>query len=92
MRLGKNLRFEKISGEPIIVGDTRLTPQSRVFSVRLPFGGFVWNHPASLVVERAGERKTMSVPDVTLMAQIALVVSLLALPLMLFAKWKGVKL
>lgn len=89
MRVGNTLQWGKISGEPVTIEDVRLTPQSRVLSVRLPFGGFVWNHPSSVIVERAGKRETVAVPDVTLMTSIAFAVTLLALPVWILAVIKG---
>ena len=91
MRLGNNLLWEKISGEPMMIQDARITPQARVLRVQSRFGGLVWNRPVSVVVERAGKRETIAVPDVTLITTIALLVSLLAMPVWIFAMWKGVK-
>jgi hypothetical protein len=91
MQLGKNLQWEKVSGEPIVIGDTRITPQARVLSVRFPSGGFVWNRPVSMIVERDGARKTIAVPDVTLISQIAIAASLLIFPILFFINWKGAK-
>lgn len=89
MRVGNNLQWEKLSGEPVTIENVRLTPQSRLFRVQLPFGGIVWNRPVSVVVERAGKREIVTVPDVTLMTSIAFAVSLLALPILIFAVVKG---
>jgi len=47
--------WQKKSGEPIKTGGFIVTPQSQVLEVRLPFGGFVWHRPVSVVVEREGE-------------------------------------
>ena len=91
MRLGNNLLWEKISGEPFVIQDARITPQARVLRVQAPFGGLVWNRPVSVLVERAGKRETIAVPDVTLITTIALLVSLLAVPVWIFAMWKGVR-
>ena len=91
MRVGEMFQWEKISGEPMQIEDVRLTPQARVLSVRFPSGGFVWNRPVSVMVERAGKRETIAVPDVTLFTQIAFALSLLAIPFWIFAMWKGAK-
>ena len=91
MRIGDILRWEQMAGEPMQIEDVRLTPQARVLRVRFPFGGLVWNRPVSVMVERAGARETIAVPDVTLITTIALLVSLLAVPIWIFAVWKGVK-
>jgi hypothetical protein len=91
MRIGKIVRWEKISGEPLTIQNVRLTPQARVLSVRFPFGGFVWNHPDSLIVERAGKRETLAVPDHTLLIQISMAVSVLMFALWFWTGWKGAK-
>lgn len=91
MRIGEFLQWEKISGEPLSVQAARITPQSRILSVHLPFGGFVWNRPVSILVERGGERKTIAVADVTLISQIVMALALVMLPILFFANWKGVK-
>ncbi|MBI4674064.1 MAG: hypothetical protein HY741_20660 [Chloroflexi bacterium] len=91
MRIGEILQWEKISGDPLMVENTRLVPQARVLSVRFPFGGFVWNRPVSIIIERDGKRETIAVPDLTLISQIAMAVSLILLPIVFFVNWKGVK-
>jgi hypothetical protein len=90
MRLGNSLLWEKRSGEPLTLDNVQLTPQTRVLRVRFPFGGLVWNRPVSVIVERAGKRETLRVPDVTLMTTIAFVVSLFAIPIWILAVLKGV--
>lgn len=90
MRVGNVLKWEQVTGEPLMIDDAQLTPQTRVLRVQAPFGGFVWNHPVAVIVERAGKRERMQVPDVTLFLQLAMLVSLVALPISLWARWKGV--
>lgn len=90
MRVGNVLQWEQVTGEPMMIQDTRIIPQTRVLRVQAPFGGFVWNRPVAVIVERAGKRERMQVPDVTLFLQLAMVVSLVALPISLWAMWKGV--
>ena len=58
-------QWETLTGEPIIVGDTTVTPNSHVLSIRLPFGGLVWNRPAAVVVERNGQTERIAILDVT---------------------------
>lgn len=75
MHLGGFLSWDKVSGEPLTVRDMRITPQARALRVRFPYGGFVWNRPVSLVVERAEIRDTVTIPDVMLMAQFGMVLA-----------------
>ena len=56
----------------MVVGDTRITPQAQAFSLRLPFGGFVWNRPTAVLVERDDLTQRVPIVDVTRVAQIAL--------------------
>jgi hypothetical protein len=64
--------LETHSGEPVTAGDLRLTPQSRALTIRWPYGGFVWNRPVAVLVERGEERERIPIVDVTLVAQVAL--------------------
>ena len=60
------------SGSPIVMGNVRATPQARAVIVHLPFGGFVWHRPTSVVVERDGRIEHQSIVDVTRIAQVTL--------------------
>ena len=64
------IRLENTSADPIVVGDTRITPQAQAFSVRFPFGGFVWNRPTAVLVERDDLTERIPIVDVTRVAQI----------------------
>jgi len=66
------IRVENTSADPIVVGDTRVTPQAQAFSVRFPFGGFVWNRPSAVLVERDDLTQRVPIVDVTRVAQVAL--------------------
>ena len=71
-RLPDFIRLENTSAEPIVVGDTRLTPQAQALSVRFPFGGFVWNRPTAVLVESDDVTQRIPIVDVTRAAQIVL--------------------
>jgi hypothetical protein len=76
------VQWHKMAGEPTTVGDTTVTPESSVLMVRLPGrwqGGYVWNRPVAVLVERGEERQRIPIVDVTRMAQVSLVMSLVAL-------------
>jgi hypothetical protein len=64
--------FETTSADPLTVGDAQLTPRAAALTVRLPSGGLVWNRPASVRVERNGSTETISILDVTRIAQVVL--------------------
>jgi len=70
-RLQDFIRLENTSAEPIVVGDTRITPQAQAFSLQFPWGGFVWNRPTAVLVERDDVAQRIPIVDVTRAAQFA---------------------
>ncbi len=71
-----SFKIEMQTGEPIPVGDQQITVSSRAWQLRLPFGGFVWNHPAFVTTQTAdGQTRVLPVYDVTRIAQ-ALILAL----------------
>jgi hypothetical protein len=89
MALGDILRWEKVSGEPIVLDDVRLTPQSRVLSVKFPNGAYVWNRPVSVIVERGARRETVVVPDVTFWTNVVLICTIVLVPILFLIGRKG---
>jgi hypothetical protein len=61
---------QELPAEPVTVGDVTVTPRSRALVVRLPRGGFVWNRPGTVLVERAGQVRRIKVWDVTRILQL----------------------
>ena len=53
------------TGSPVEVGEYRLTPQSQSVSLRLPFGGFVYNRPVAVLVEKGENVERIPIVDVT---------------------------
>jgi hypothetical protein len=56
------------TGETQHVGDYEITPQTRVFMVKLrgQHGGLIWNRPKAVIVRTSdGEESTLPVQDVT---------------------------
>jgi hypothetical protein len=53
------------TGPTVIASGMLVTPESRVLTVRLPFGGFVWNRPSAVIVERDGRVERLPIVDVT---------------------------
>ena len=66
------VRWQTISGEQVTIGDVTLTPQSQALTLRWPNGGFVWNRPVAVLVERGGQTERVPVVDVTRIAQLTL--------------------
>ncbi len=59
-------------GKAIQKGDVTITPQAQALTIRLPYGGFVWNRPVAVVVEADGRRERIPIFDVTRAAVMAM--------------------
>jgi hypothetical protein len=66
------VQWQTINGDPITIGNVTVTPQSQALAVRWPFGGFVWNRPVAVLVERGGYTERIPIVDTTRMAQIGI--------------------
>ena len=71
-RLKDQFQVQTVVGQPVIVGNIRVTPQSQAIIVRLPIGGFVWNRPTALLVEQDGQAKRIPIRDLTRILQLGL--------------------
>ena len=60
------------TGETLTRGEVAVTPQSRALVIRGRHGGWVWNRPVAVLVERDGQERRIPVLDVTRMVQLAL--------------------
>lgn len=67
------LQIKSVRGERIEFDDTAVTPISKALVLRLPMGGFVWNRPVGVEVERDHNIERIPIIDVTLVVQIGLV-------------------
>lgn len=67
----KYIQWQIKDGQPMQVGEQKVTPQTRVAVLRLPFWGFVWNRPVAVLVEENGRSQRILVPDMTRMILIA---------------------
>lgn len=63
------IQLQTTSGDPQTIGDATITPQSQALIVRFPFGGFVWNRPVAVLVDRNGQTERIPIVDVTRIAQ-----------------------
>ena len=64
------IQLQTNTGEKITAGNLSLTPQSKALTIRLPFGGFVWNRPVAVLVEENGQTRRIPIVDATRMAQV----------------------
>jgi hypothetical protein len=62
-------QWQTETGEPTTIGDVTLTTQSQALILRWPYGGFVWNRPVAVLVERGEHSERIPITDVTRMAQ-----------------------
>jgi hypothetical protein len=87
-RLKDVIQWQTISSRPVTVGDVTVTPQSQALAVRWPFGGFVWNRPVAILVERGGPLSVerIHVVDVTRMVQLGLLGFSLVFSIAILAK------
>jgi hypothetical protein len=68
-------------GTPRTVGELTVTPEARALIIRLPTGGFVWNRPTAVLVERRGRVERIPIHDVTRIGQLGVLVLQLLLAL-----------
>ncbi len=76
MALKDYVTYKLESGSPVVAGEARVTPQAQVLSIKgIPGwnGGYVWNRPVAVLVERDGEVKRYPIVNVTRYAQIGLI-------------------
>lgn len=66
---GEMFTWKTFSGDAVTIGDVTVTPQSQALTVRWPNGGFVWNRPAAVLVERGEDTERIPILDVTRVAQ-----------------------
>lgn len=71
-RLEEMLKWQTVSGDKITIGDVTVTPQSQALTIRWPNGGFVWNRPAAVLVERGEQKERVPIVDVTRIVQLGL--------------------
>ncbi len=59
------IQWKQKSATPKQVDSWTITLQSRVLSIRFPFGGFVWNWPTGVVAKRNGRTTQHPITDPT---------------------------
>jgi hypothetical protein len=71
-QLKDKFKWQTVSGDTVTVDDVAVTPQSQALSVRWPRGGWVWNRPVAVLVERGEKSERIPIVDVTRAAQLGL--------------------
>ena len=64
------IQLQTNTGEKITAGNLSLTPQSKALTIRLPFGGLVWNRPVAVLVEENGQTRRIPIVNATRLAQV----------------------
>jgi hypothetical protein len=70
--LSKYLNWEPVTGEPQVVGNRIIRMQAQAISLITPFGGFVWNRPTAVLVEKDGITDEVPIIDPTRYALISI--------------------
>ena len=55
--------WKPVTGEPQVIGDRVIRLQAQAISLRTPFGGFVWNRPTAVFVEKDGVTDEVPIID-----------------------------
>lgn len=86
MNLKKLIAWQTTSGETVRAHGYTVTPQAQSLSVSLPFGGFVWNRPVAVLVERDGQSQRISILDLTRLTQLSIWIPVLLLTVLLWLR------
>lgn len=71
------INFETKAGEEITVNNQKITPLTKVLSIRWPgnTGAFIWNHPAGIAVESSnGDKKVLPIQDISMQTILSIAV------------------
>ena len=70
--VSKYFKWEPVTGEPQVVGDRVIRLQAQAIMLNTPFGGFLWNRPTAVLVEKDGVTDEVPIVDVTRYALIGI--------------------
>jgi hypothetical protein len=85
-KINEIIQRHTISGDKITMGDVTITPQSQALILRWRFGGWVWNRPVAVLVERGEQVKRIPIVDVTRVVQVGLLGLSLAFSTLIFLR------
>lgn len=72
MKLKDVIEWSTEKGTPVTAHGASVTPLTQVLRIQLPFGGFVWNRPSAVLVEKDGEQERIPIADVTRLTLVSL--------------------
>jgi hypothetical protein len=87
MKLANLITWQSYAGKPIVVQGTTITPESWAFHLQTPFGGWVWNRPIAVLVERDGKLQRIPIVDVTLAVILGMVAFSTIISILAFVGW-----
>lgn len=70
--LAKYINWEPVIGEPQVIGERTIRLKSQAISLITPFGGFVWNRPTAVLVQKDDITDEVPIIDVTRYALISI--------------------
>jgi hypothetical protein len=65
----QRVQLQTRSAEPLLLGNVTLIPQAQALVVRWPHGGWVWNRPVAVLVERNGQVERIPIRNITKLIQ-----------------------
>ena len=68
------MRWYSVAGDAVQVGSATVTPYARVFSVGAKTGGFAWQFPIGVRVDRSGGSEWLPILDITRLVQVGMYV------------------
>ena len=79
-KLNDIIQWRTVSGNPVSIGDTTITPHSQTLTIRWRSqGGLVWNRPVAVFVERGTQTERIPIIDTTRIVQLGLLALSLAI-------------
>lgn len=70
--VSKYFSYQPVTEEPQVIGDRVIRLQARAIMLNTPFGGFLWNRPTAVLVEKEGEIEEIPIVDATRFALISI--------------------
>ena len=68
----KYVRWENHKGNPVIAGETTVTPESQSLILQVPYFHFSWSRPASVYVDDGQQQQRIRVMDLTRIIQLGI--------------------
>jgi hypothetical protein len=72
VKLHEMVEWQQHAGDKLSLGNASVTPLSQALVIRTPIGGYVWNRPVAVLVERDGRQQRLPIVNVILQARLAM--------------------